>query len=234
MLRLLVLFALTLIFPRFTQAQTVAPAEPAPVAPAVAPPNAVPVQLPAPSAPTPAAPYYGHSYAAPPLVDPGRIRALNELQTLDQRIASVRSKQKQYSIVGPSVMTASGYGVSLAFGIVAMLQWALAEDIEEGHCGDYRYDHSHAYCDVNDDGIVDKDDEHTARSLARTFGVISGIGAGLGIAGTVLLVKRLSKRHEFAPELRDLGVRRGQLLQQLRYGGGYSRNSVQFNVTALF
>jgi hypothetical protein len=70
--------------------------------------------------------------------------------------------------------------------------------------------------------------------MARTFGAISALGAGLGIAGTVLLLKRLSKRRVFAPELRELGVRRGQLLQQLRYGGSYSQNGMQLSIGGRF
>lgn len=200
-----------------------------------------PVAVPAPvAAPAPAqsgappAPYYGYGYAPPP--DPSRLRALSELQSLDVRIALLKQNQKQHGIVGPTIMTAVGYSLTLVFGAIAFADLAVANNIADGHCGyDDRYDYDYdASCDVNDDGFVDADDEDTARTLARTFGALSVVGAGLGITGTVLLVRRLAKRREFAPELRELGVRRGQLLQQLRYGGGYSRNGIQLTLSAQF
>jgi hypothetical protein len=245
MLRLLVLFALVcpVFAPAFAHAQTTPPAgapdaaaAPAPVAPA-APPGAFPQQQAAPQvqAPPPPPSYYdyGYGYVAPP-PDPARVRALGELQSLDLRIASVRQKQKQHSIVGPAAMTASGFAVAMLFGAIAVWEWSLAEDIRRGDCGTYRYDRYDDDCDVNNDGYVDGDDRRAARTLARSFGAVSAVGAGLGIAGTVFLVRRLAKRRVYAPELRDLGLRRGQLLQQLRYGGGYSQNGLQLTVSGRF
>jgi hypothetical protein len=195
-----------------------APADAAPLAPGIAP---------VPYAP---APYYGYGYPAP---DPGRALALNELQSLDIRIAQLKQSQKQHSIVGPTIMTAAGYTVMLVFGAIALSDWAIAENVQHGDCQGGVYDYDPA-CDVNDDGYIDKDDEDTARTLARTFGALSIVGTGLGITGTVLLVKRLAKRREFAPELRELGLRRGQLLQQLRYGGAYSQRGMQLTLSARF
>jgi hypothetical protein len=181
---------------------------------------------PAQSAP---APYYGYGYA-----DPGRLRALNELQHLDLRIAQLKQSQKQHGIVGPAILTAVGYTVTLVFGAIALADWAIAENFDDGLCGQgelYDYDPS---CDVNNDGYVNPEDEDAARTLARTLGALSVVGTGVGIAGTVLLVRRLAKRREFKPELKDLGARRGQLLQQLRYGGVYSARGVQLTVSARF
>lgn len=179
---------------------------------------------------------YGYGYAAPPASDPERARALGELQNLDLRIAAVRKKQKQHGIVGPAAMTASGYAIAVLFGAIAVWEWAIAEDIRQGDCSRYRdrYDRYDDECDVNNDGYVDGDDRRDARTLSRAFGAVSAVGAGLGIAGTVFLVRRLGKRRAYAPELRDLGVRRGQLLQQLRYGGGYSHNGVQLSISGRF
>ena len=202
-----------------------AEAQPAPI-PAqtpVAPTASAPVNIPA--------PYYRYGYAPAP---DARIRALNELQTLDFRIAQLKQNQHQHGIAGPIIMTAAGYTFTVVLGSLALVNSGIARDIQTGHCGDDEpYDYDSA-CDFNGDGDVDGHDEDEARRLARIFGGVSLIGAGLGITGTVLLVRRLAKRREFAPELRDLAVRRGQLLQQLRYGGGFSRNAFQFTVGARF
>src|SRR5690349_786204 len=150
----------------------------------------VPVQTPAApavSAPVSApAPYYGYGYAPD-----ARARALNELQTLDLRIAQLKQAQKQHGIAGPIVMTATGYSFTVVLGALALVNLAIARDIENGHCGDDEpYDNDSA-CDFNGDGNVDKHDENDARRLARIFGGVSLIGAGLGITGTVFLVRRL-------------------------------------------
>jgi hypothetical protein len=153
---------------------------------------------------------------------------------LDLRIAQLKQAQKQHGIAGPIVMTATGYSFTVVLGALALVNLAIARDIENGHCGDDEpYDNDSA-CDFNGDGNVDKHDENDARRLARIFGGVSLIGAGLGITGTVFLVRRLTKRRESAPELRDLGVRRGQLLQQLRYGGGFTNSAFQLSVSGRF
>jgi hypothetical protein len=70
--------------------------------------------------------------------------------------------------------------------------------------------------------------------MARTFGAISIIGTGVGITGAVFLMKRLAQRRQYTPENQELKVRRGQLLQQLRYGGGYSNNTFSLTLSARF
>lgn len=181
----------------------------------------------------PPAPYYGYGYGYSYASD-ARLRALHELQLLDQRIAQLRRGQQQHSIVGPIIMTAAGYSFTVVLGALALVNASIARDINKGHCGDDEpYDFDSA-CDFNNDGDVDHHDEADARRLARILGGVSLIGAGLGITGTVLLVRRLAKRRAFAPELRELGVRRGQLLQQLRYGGVFTSNALQLNVSGRF
>lgn len=218
----------------------------APVAPA-APPGAFPQAPPpppdgaevppAPVQPQSGYPYgYGYGYVAPP-VDPQRQKALHDLQQLDQRIASVRKQQRQYSIVGPTIMTGSGYLVAFGFGVGALASYFIAEDIREGDCRlrfnrtTREYDDR---CDVNDNGVVTEKDEDAARTLARTFGAISALGAGVGVVGTVLLVKQLARRREYQPELYELHTRRGRLIQQLRWGGGYSSNGATLTLSGKF
>ena len=217
---------------------------PAPVAPA-APPGAFPQTAePAPPAnaapPPPVGPYppsgYGYGYGYPPApVDPARAKTLGELQGLDLRIQELRRQQKRYSLGGPIAMTSAGFAVSIGFGVGALLSWAIAEDIQHHDCGDYNSSYYYAdRCDINNDGDVDYHDEHDARRLARTFGAVSAIGGGVGILGTVWLVKRLAKRQQFEPELDQLSRRRGELLQQLRYGAGYSNNGLQLTLSGRF
>jgi hypothetical protein len=192
---------------------------------------------PAPVQPPGDYPYgYGYGYVPPP-VDPQRQKALHELQQVDLRISSVRRQQRQYSIVGPAVMTGSGYLLAAGFGIAAVASFFLAEDIRDGDC-DLRYNRgTREYedrCDVNDNGLVTRADEDAARVLARTFGAISALGAGVGVVGTVLLMKQLGKRRQYQPELYELNTRRGQLLQQLRWGGGYSNNGATLTLSGKF
>jgi hypothetical protein len=217
----------------------VAPPAPPGAFPQSATAAATPVEPPPPPPPVAGTyPYgYGYGYSAPPPADPRREKTLSELRQVDLRIASVKKEQRQHSLVGPVAMTGSGYLVAAAFGLAAVLEWAIAEDIRDDDCG-YRYNRAtrdyEDRCDVNNNGVVTKADEHDARVMARTFGAISAAGAGLGIAGTVLLMRQLAKRREYSPELYELGTRRGQLLQQLRYGGGYSSNGLTLSVSGKF
>jgi hypothetical protein len=169
-------------------------------------------------------------------MDPQRQKTMGELRTVDLRIASVRREQSQYSLAGPIAMTAAGFGTAIAFGVVAMVEWFIADDIDKKNCGYYYSDYNgyDSRCDVNNDGRVNSDDEHRARVLARTFGAMSGVGAAVGITGTVFLMKSMAKRRQYSPELNELSTRRGQLLQQLRYGGGYSNNGMQFTLSGRF
>ncbi len=226
------------------EAAQTAPA-PAPVAPA-APPGAFPQAPPPPpdTAEAPPAPLqgqgypygYGYGYVAPPM-DPRHQKALHDLQQLDLRIASLRKQQRQYSIVGPAIMTGSGYLVAFGFGVAALASYFIAEDIREGDCP-LRFNRStREYddrCDVNNNGLVTGKDEDAARTLARTFGAISALGAGVGVVGTVLLVKQLAKRRQYQPELYELNTQRGQLIQQLRWGGGYSSNGATLTLSGKF
>lgn len=136
-------------------------------------------------------------------------------------------------------MTGSGYLVAAGFGIAAMASFFLAEDIRDGDCGSryYRSRRDYYYgdrCDVNDNGLITRADEDAARVLARTFGAISALGAGIGVVGTVLLVKQLGKRRQYTPELRELNTRRGSLLQRLHWGGGYSSNGAALTLSGRF
>ena len=155
------------------------------------------------------------------MIDPVRAQATAELQQVDMRIAALRQQQAQYSLGGPIAMTAAGFGIGVIFASISLVDWAIAENIQHGDCGyyidrDYDYDSS---CDVDDDGEIDRADEDKARMLSRTFGAISAIAGGVGIWGAVLLGKRMSERRIYQPEIKTLGIRRKQLLQQLKYGG---------------
>jgi hypothetical protein len=221
-------------------------AAPAPVAPA-APPGAFPQEAQTAPPPQVAPPppvvgpypynYGGYGYAAP-VNDPARQKTLADLQQVDLRLTNLHAQQQQYSLTGPSIMMGAGFAVALGFGIAAIIDRVIAEDIQHGDCrynynsNDYYYDDD--YCDVSNNGLVTQHDEDLARTMARTFGAISIIGTGVGITGAVFLMKRLAERRQFTPELQELKVRRGQLLQQLRYGGGYSNNTFRLTLSASF
>jgi hypothetical protein len=263
MRKLALLGLLTSVFlaPQFARAQ-VTPAKPPPApapAPSAAPPPATapeappappgaypqaPIAPPAQAAPPPVG--YPYGYAPPqgygygqPVVDPARQQTLTELQQVDLKLASVRGEQKQYSLGGPAAMMGAGFGIALGFGTAAIIERIIAEDIEHRDCNydnyyddDYYYDDN--WCDVSGNGIVTEHDEDLARGMARGFGVVAGIGAGVGIMGTVFLMQRLAKRREFSPQINELNLRRSQLLQQLRFGGGYSQNRLHLTISGRF
>lgn len=204
----------------------VAPLE-APVAPP-APPGVFPAKPPAPG---------GAAQDRDPRSDPQRARLLEEIERLDLRMASLREQRREVGLTAPAVVTAVGYGVAFVAGAVALAEWSILRDIQDGDCGSptgrsaYRYA---SRCDLNDDGVVDGDDKHAARVLARSFGTLSAVAAGVGVAGTVFLLRRLAKRRAFEPELRELRGQRHQLLQQLRYDGGYAHGVFQISLRGRF
>lgn len=193
---------------------------------------------PAPPIAAGAYPYgYGYGYQQAP-ADPARQKTLAELQALDLRLVNLRAQQKQYSITGPATMMGAGFAVMLGFGIAAIFERIVAEDIQHGDCHNYYdddyYYHDPSYCDVNNNGFVTQHDEDLARTMARSFGAVSAIGGAVGITGAVFFFKRLQQRKQFAPEMEELKVKRGQLLQQLRYGTGYSSNGFSLTLSGRF
>jgi len=66
------------------------------------------------------------------------------------------------------------------------------------------------------------------------MGGLSLLGAGLGITGTVLLVRQLAKRRQANPELQSLRLRKLELLRHLQYGGGLSQNGLHRTLRGTF
>jgi hypothetical protein len=199
----------------------IVPAQPAPAAPYGAPPaQAYPYAQ-------PAYPYY------PPPADTAERRAvLGELANVDAQIASVQAARNRHGLGGPITMMATGFGSSIVFSIVSLVQWSIAEDIQQQTFFSSEYDYDDY--DLNDDGVINGEDEDRARRGARTVGVLSILGLGVGVGGSVFLAKRLAARRKFDPELEGLRARRIQLLRHLQYGGMLGRGGMQLSLSGKF
>lgn len=196
---------------------------------------AQPAPAPAPYAPPPvqAYPYAQPAYPYPPPVDPAQRHAvLGELANVDAQIASVQAARARHGLGGPIAMMATGYGTALVLSIVSLVQWSIAEDIEHQRFFDSEYDYDDY--DLNDDGVINNEDEDRARRGARTLGMLSIVGIGVGVGGSVFLARRLAARRKFNPELEGLRTRRLQLLRHLQYGGALGANGMQLSLSGRF
>ncbi len=154
----------------------------------------------------------------------------NRLKDVDARLSALRAERRQRSLAGPIAMMASGYGVSLIAGLVALSTFASAEDIQhDDYWGDNRRDY-----DINDDGDVDRDDEKIYRRLARGFGVLSLVSLGVGVGGGVLFASRARDRGRSLPEIRSLQQERWELRKQLEYSANPTRGGMQLSLSARF
>lgn len=117
--------------------------------------------------------------------------------------------------------------------MIALIAFNTAESIEDRDPWRdlYGYDEDD---DWNGDDVVDKDDERDARTAARVLSGVAAVGVGVGVVGTVLLLKRLAKRKVYSPEIRELRERRRQLLYGLRYGANVAPNQVQLSLGGSF
>lgn len=153
-----------------------------------------------------------------------------ELDAVNQRLYVLQRERSQYGIGGPIAMTAVGYGGALLFSLVAVTGLATAEAIENN---DVDRDDFEDF-DSNDDGRLDERDERDARRVARVAAGFAAVSLGLGIGGTVLLVKRLAKRREHAPEIRDLRERRRELLRSVSYGANLGPSELTLSLSGRF
>lgn len=124
-------------------------------------------------------------------------------------------------------MMAGGYASALLFGLVAVSSFAAAEAIQ--HEDDWDRDN-----DWNDDGVITKSDERDARTSARVATVLSAVGLGVGVGGTVWFSKRMAKRRVGAPELHDLKLQRRQLLRGLRYSANGGPDGMRLTLSGRF
>lgn len=211
-------------------AEQVVPASPEGEAPLpYAPPTAPYAQ---PLVPQPVPP---PGYGQPRLQDPRQLAAISaELAVVDAQLAELQHARAQHGIAGPITMMAAGYGLGGLFGLVGLIQWSSAEEIESGDILAYDGVDYESNYDLNNDGVVDERDEHRARRGARIMGGLSLIGVGVGVAGTILLVRRLAKRRELKPDVERLRGRRLELFRALQYGGGFSQNGLQLTLGGVF
>jgi hypothetical protein len=179
--------------------------------PAVAPPPPA-QQQPAPQPPPPAT--YPASGGAPgpgPSPSPGgapvqpppagatypKAYAGSRVFELDQRIDQLRDERAQYGLGGPITMLAIGGGVLLVSGSLALMLATLQS----------RCDPTYDSCGSGSSPVV--------------FGLIAAGGAGLGVAGGVMLGNRIGKRRELGTEIKRLERERDGIQQ---YGVTYGFN----------
>ncbi len=209
----------------------------APVAASVPPPA---VELPAAGAPPAATPLppppEGYQYGPPPPnypypYDPQRQHQLRgELEDVDDRLLELQEERSQVSIGGPIAMTAAGFGTALIAGLISITGFAVAEGIED----DEVWQNQDGDWDWDDDGDIDDSDERIARNTGRVFSAISVVGVGVGIAGAVLLSRRLKERKASSPEIRNLKERRRDLRRELRYGASVAPSMAQLSISGQF
>jgi hypothetical protein len=151
-----------------------------------------------------------------------------ELEEVDDRLLELQEERAQVSIGGPIAMTAAGFGTAMVAGLISITGFAVAEGIEDDDWdddGDWDWD---------DDGDIDDSDERMARNTGRVFAGFAVVGVGVGIAGSVLLSKRLAERKRNGPEIKDLKERRRDLRRELRYGANVAPNTAQLSISGRF
>lgn len=152
------------------------------------------------------------------------------LGALEGRIEAIDQRRSDGSIAGPIAMLTAGYTTGIVALGVSLAGFAMAEQVEKRDSDDK----GGKRLDVNNDGSVDRDDEATFRRIARGMGVASAIGMGIGIAGNVILAKRLRERRQYDPELRELQRQRRDLRRQLNYAVNASHTGMSLALTGRF
>jgi hypothetical protein len=208
-----------------------AEAAPAVMAPAVA--SAGPGQVitaPTTLPPPPPGYVYAQVVGAPPAPAAAerREQIYGELQRVDGRLRELGAQRHKVGIGGPIALMASGYGVALVSGLVALVSLATAETIEHQDW----WDEDHA--DFNNDGTVNHHDERAARNTARAFTGLAVVGLGMGIGGTVWFSKRMSERRAHGPEIHSLKERRRDLRRELRYGAMIAPDHAELTLRTRF
>lgn len=159
-----------------------------------------------------------------------RRQIIDELAGVETQLEMVDQQRHDGSIAGPVAMLASGYTTGIIALGVSLASFAMAEQVQKRDPNDQ----SGGRLDINNDGSVDGDDEATYRRVARGLGIASAVGFAVGIAGNVILAKRMRERREHDPEIRQLQRRRRELRRELDYGGSASATGLSLSLGARF
>lgn len=152
-----------------------------------------------------------------------------KLTLLDSRLEALDSKRSDGALAAPIALMTSGYATGLAALAVSMGSFIMAQQVKDADADENRKRY-----DVNGDDRVDGDDEARFRNIARGMGALSAVGIGAGIAGTVLLSKRLQERRRFDPEVRSLQRQRRELRRELNYSANASPYGAGLSLTGRF
>lgn len=153
-----------------------------------------------------------------------------ELSQIDGRLWELRHEARHKHWLAPTVLVVAGYGTALVGLTAAVVTFGFAEEIRHRELDDRVQDR----LDVNNDGRVDRDDEQSFRSMARTFTAVGGIGMAIGIVGSVLLAKTLREPAGDAREVRGLKQRRRELLRQMEYTGDLAGGRLSLTLRGRF
>jgi hypothetical protein len=164
--------------------------------------------------------------------DPRQVALSSELERVDSRLGLLQSERAQHPIAGPVVMMAVGYGTALVSSVFAIAAFAAAEDIEHRRFREYDWDYDDY--DFDDNGVVNRQDERSARNFARVMTGFAGVGLGFGVAGSVLLAKRNRERNVHKREIVELKQRRRELVRSLRYGAQLNSERLDLAVSGRF
>ncbi|HEX6242006.1 MAG TPA: hypothetical protein VFZ61_13950 [Polyangiales bacterium] len=173
---------------------------------------------------------------APTDVTPAAVAAserreiVDELSAVEAQLEMVDQRRSDGNIAGPVAMLASGYTTGVAALGVSLASFAMAEQVQKRDADD----EGGGNLDINNDGSVDGDDEATYRRVARGLGIASAVGFAVGIAGNVILAKRLRERRAHDPEIRQLQRRKRELRRELDYGGSASSTGLSLSLGARF
>ncbi len=155
-----------------------------------------------------------------------------ELANVSEELEVLRAERARHRIAAPIALMAAGLGVGVVSSIIAFSALETAWRIDEIGTS-RRYHHLRRY-DLNDSGLVNWRDEEAARTVARTFGVISVAGLATGLTGAVLLSKRKALRNAHDGEIADLKRRKRELIRSLRYSGHALPGRLELGVSGSF
>lgn len=141
-----------------------------------------------------------------------------QLSHVSAKLEYLKAERAQHRIGGPVAMMAAGFGTALVSGLVAFSILESAVRIDD--IGTSTRPRDVRRYDFTDNGVVNSRDEDQARAAARAFGVVSGLGLGVGILGSVFFARRSALRNQHKAEIAGLKQQKRDLIRALRYQAG--------------
>ena len=164
-----------------------------------------------------------------PLAPKEKREVTDKLAEIDARYDQMNQERSERSrLTVPISLMSAGYATATAALTGAMVGFVKANSVSN-YDGEFE-----TRLDFDNNDIINGDDEEGYRRLARTAGLISAVGYGFGIWGTVMLVKRLKERSDYEPELLRMQQERKQLRRQLDYSANATGKALTLTVSGRF